>query len=191
MSLLPSRTTYNQSASSVISQLKKGGQQQQSDFIWTNQDRFYAIALLATDKPDIAESLTITAFRDVFTAVRHLNPKHIGLPLWEWLAPFIVRVCADYHHQYSQTVTVAAQPLDPTDDGSEQMDWETTVILGVQRVKRCFSTLVPEQKKAFMLRHQLALDYTQIACVLNQNIDIIMSWLFRARVQIVKCLGRG
>ncbi len=189
MSLLPSRTTYNQSASSVISQLKKGGQQQQSDFIWANQDRFYAIALLATDKPDIAESLTVTAFRDVFTAIRQLNPKHIGLPLWEWLAPFIVRVCADYHHQYSKPV--AAEPINPAEDGSAQMDWETTVILGLQRVKRCLATVSPEQRKAFILRHQLSLDYTQIACILNQNVEIVMSWLFRARVQIVKCLGRG
>ncbi len=71
------------------------------------------------------------------------------------------------------------------------MDWETTVILGVQRVKRCFSNLVPEQRKAFILRHQLSLDYAQIASLLNENIEVIMSWLFRARVQIVKCLGRG
>jgi len=190
MSLLPSRATYNQSASSVISQLKKGGQQQQSDFVWANQDRFYAIALLTTDKPDIAESLTLTAFRDVFTAVRQLNPKHVGLPMWDWLAPFIVRVCADYHHQYSKAVVVDSI-VDPTQDGSAQMDWETTVILGLPRVKRCLSTLAPEQRKAFILRHQLMLDYTQIACVLNQNVEIIMSWLFRARVQIVKCLGRG
>jgi RNA polymerase sigma factor (sigma-70 family) len=190
MSLLPTRTTYNQSASSVISQLKKAGQQQQNDFIWANQDRFYAIALLATDRTDIAENMTATAFRDVFAAIRQVNTKQIGLPLWEWLAPFIVRVCADYHHQNSRPVPIA-DLTEATEDGSAQMDWETTVILGLQRVKRCFSTLPPEQRKIFILRHQLSLDYAQIACVLNQNVDIIMSWLYRARVQIVKCLGRG
>jgi RNA polymerase sigma factor (sigma-70 family) len=189
MALLPSRTTYNQSASSIIVQLKKGGQQQQNDFVWNNQDRFYAIALIATDNPEIAERLTVEAFCNVFTAIKHINTKQIGLPLWEWLAPFIVDACTDYNHQHARNVP--AQPLDPAEDGSAQMDWETTVILGLQRVKRCFGSLVPEQRKAFILRHQLSLDYDQIAAVLDQNVEVVMSWLFRARVQIVKCLGRG
>jgi RNA polymerase sigma factor (sigma-70 family) len=71
------------------------------------------------------------------------------------------------------------------------MDWETTVILGAQRIRRCLSTLPEEQRKVFILRHQLGLAYDQIAAVLNQNPDNVMAWLFRARVQIVKCLGRG
>jgi RNA polymerase sigma factor (sigma-70 family) len=189
MALLPSRTTYNQSASSIISQLKKAGQQQQNEFIWANQDRFYAIALIATDNPDVAEELTVAAFHDVFAAINQINPKQIGLPLWEWLSPFIVELCADYSRK--RAGTALATTIDPSEDGSAQMDWETTVILGLQRVKRCFSNLVPEQRKAFILRHQLSLDYVQIAAVLNQSVEVIMSGLFRARVQIVKCLGRG
>lgn len=189
MALLPSRTTYNQSASSVISQLKKGGQQQQNDFVWANQERFYAIALIATDNHSTAETLTVTAFSNVFNAVRNINPKQIGLPLWEWLSPFIVEACEEHNRKQPRVAPV--NTIDPTEDGSAQMDWETTVILGLQRVKRCFSNLPPEQRKAFILRHQLSLDYTQIACVLNQSVETVMSWLFRARVQIVKCLGRG
>ena len=99
MALLPSRTTYNQSASSVISQLKKGGQQQQNDFVWANQERFYAIALIATDNHSMAETLTVTAFSNVFNAVRNINPKQIGLPLWDWLSPFIVEVCEEYSRE--------------------------------------------------------------------------------------------
>ncbi len=189
MALLPSRTTYNQSASNVIAQLKKGGQQQQTDFIWANQDRFYAIAFIATDDPNLAENLTIEAFRNVFAAIQQINPKQVGLPLWEWLSPYIVDLCADYNRQNARIAPVNS--IDPSEDGSAQMDWETTVILGLQRVKRCFSNLVPEQRKAFILRHQLSLDYTQIAAVLNQSVEVVMSWLFRARVQIVKCLGKG
>lgn len=190
MSLLPSRVSYDQSASSVLAELKKGDQRKQKEFVWGNQDRFYAIALLATDKPDMAESLTITAFTNVFTAIKQINVKQIGLPLWEWLAPFIVQACEDYHRQYSP---IARQPdtLDPTQDGSAQMDWETTVILGAQRIGRCLNNLTAEQRKTFVLRHQLFLDYAQIAAVLNQNLQTVMPWLYRARVQIVKCLGRG
>ncbi len=80
---------------------------------------------------------------------------------------------------------------DPSLDGSAQMDWETTVILGTQRVRRCLNALPPEQQKVFILRHQMALDYNQMGQVLNQNTEAVMSCLFRARVQIVKCLGRG
>ena len=189
MALLPSRATYNQSASSVISQLKRGGQQQRKDFVWANQDRFYAIALIATDNHEIAENITVEAFSNLFANIQRINPKQIGLPLWDWLAPFIVDVCAQYSHNRNKRNRVKL--TNPAEDGSAQMDWETTVILGLQRVKRCFSNLEPEQRKAFILRHQLALDYGQIASILDQDVEVIMSWLFRARVQIVKCLGRG
>ena len=52
-------------------------------------------------------------------------------------------------------------------------------------------TLPEEQQKVFLLRHNFQLNYDQIAAVLNQTPENVMAWLFRARVQIVKCLGRG
>ncbi|MFX4864953.1 sigma factor-like helix-turn-helix DNA-binding protein, partial [Acinetobacter baumannii] len=69
--------------------------------------------------------------------------------------------------------------------------WETTIILGAQRVKRCISSLPVEQQKVFLLRHHFQLTYEQIAAVINETPEDVMAWLFRARVQIVKCLGRG
>jgi RNA polymerase sigma factor (sigma-70 family) len=190
MSILPSRSTFNQSASSVLTTLKSGNKENQNEFVWNNQERFYAIALLATDDPIAAQELTIMAFQNVFIALKHINPKQIGLPIWEWSARFIVGACADYHLQKSNS---SEQPLkvDPAVDGSSQMDWETTVILGAQRVKKCLSALPTEQQKVFILRHQMSLDYNQIALVLCQSEETIMAWLYRARVQIVKCLGRG
>jgi DNA-directed RNA polymerase specialized sigma24 family protein len=65
------------------------------------------------------------------------------------------------------------------------------VILGTQRVKRCINSLSAEQKQAFVLRHQLGLNFNQVVAVLNQNPDNVMAHLHRARVQVVKCLGRG
>ncbi len=190
MSLLPTRTTYNQSAASVLAELKKGDRHKQNEFVFANQERVYAIALLAADNAEKAENLTMTAFQNVFSAIKQINVKQIGLPLWEWLSPFIVQVCVDYHRQYSQTPS-QHDSVDPAQDGSAQMDWETTVILGVPRVGRCLSNLPAEQRKVFILRHQLFLDYKQIAQVLNMDQQSIMAWLYRARVQIVKCLGRG
>jgi len=101
-----------------------------------------------------------------------------------------VQACCDYHRQYSGAA-LQIDTSDPAQDGSAQMDWETTVILGVPRVGRCLNNLVAEQRKVFILRHQLFLDYGQIAAVLNADLQTITSWLYRARVQIVKCLGRG
>ena len=190
MSLLPTRATYNQSAASVLANLKKGDRQKQTDFICSHQERVYAIALLASERADQAENLTMTAFQNAFSAIKQINIKQIGLPIWEWLAPFIVQVCSDYHRQYSG-VAKGIDTNDPAQDGSAQMDWETTVILGVPRVGRCLNNLAIEQRKAFILRHQLFLDYGQIAAVLNADLQTITSWLYRARVQIVKCLGRG
>jgi RNA polymerase sigma factor (sigma-70 family) len=190
MSILPTRTSFNQSAASVLVELKKGDVEKRKEFVWIHQERFYAIALLATDHPETAEQLSITAFQNTFAALRQINPKQLALPIWDWLAQFIVAACAEYHHQYSEP-SPPAQQIDPSLDGSAQMDWETTVILGTQRVRRCLSSLGPEQQKVFILRHQMSLDYEQIASVLNQSPETIMAWLYRARVQIVKCLGRG
>ena len=190
MSLLPTRATYNQSAASVLAELKKGDRQKQNEFVFANQERLYAIALLASDHADKAENLTMTAFQNAFLAIKQINVKQIGLPIWEWLAPFMVQACCDYHRQYSG-VAVQIDTGDPAQDGSAQMDWETTVILGVPRVGRCLNNLSAEQRKVFILRHQLFLDYGQIAAVLNANVQTVTAWLYRARVQIVKCLGRG
>lgn len=170
--------------------MKKGDKEKRNEFVWIHQQRFYAIALLATDNPETAEQLAISTFQNVFFALRQVNPKQVAMPIWDWLAQFIVETCNNYHQQHSPPAA-PAQPMDPTIDGSAQMDWETTVILGTQRVRRCLTTLTSEQQKVFILRHQMSLDYEQIAQVLNQSPETIMTWLFRARVQIVKCLGRG
>lgn len=189
MALLPSRNYSQSAATNVLLDVKKGNKQAQGDFVWQNQERFHAIAFIATGDPEAAQQLTIAAFQNVFAALKQMNPKQLAGAGWEWLCDFIVEVCADYHQQNS--APAAAGQTDPTADGSAQMDWETTVILGPQRVKRCLSSLPDEQRNVYILRHQLGLNYDQIATVMNQHPDNIMAWLFRSRVQIVKCLGRG
>lgn len=190
MGLLPSRNYSDQAVANALLQVKKGNKQALGDFIWQNQERLYAIAYLASKDADIATQLTMMAFKNALAALKQLNPKQLGGAAWDWLAQFIIDACADYHEQYTGPIPGNPQ-TDPTADGSAQMDWETTVILGTQRVKRCLGTLSDEQKNAYVLRHQLGLSLDQVATVLNQHPDNVMAWLFRARVQIIKCLGRG
>ena len=190
MGLLPSKNYSDQAVANALLQVKKGNKQAQGDFVWQNQERFYAIAYLASKDADIATQLVMMAFKNTFAALKQLNPKQLRGTVWDWLAQFVVDACAEYHEQYSSPLPSNPQ-TDPSADGSSQMDWETTVILGVQRVKRCLGTLPDEQRYAYLLRHQLELSLEQVATVLNQHPDNIMAWLFRARVQIVKCLGRG
>lgn len=185
-----SNRNFNQTAASVLVELKKGDKEQRNDFVWNYQERMYAIAFMATGKADAANDLTIMAFQNAFAAMKQANLKQLNMPLWHWLSQFVVDACSEYHSQYSGPPPVTAR-MDPTADGSNQMDWETTVILGTQRVRRCLSSLSEEQQKVFMLRHQLDLTYDQIAVVLNQTRETVQAWLYRARVQIVKCLGRG
>jgi len=189
--MLPTRTSFNQPASAVLSELKKDNEEKRNEFVWLNQERLYAIALLAANDHEVATDLTILAFQNAFSTLHQINPKQVGMPIWDWLAQFVVEACSAYHEQYSQPISPHSPSADPTDDGSAEMDWETTVILSPQRVRRCLSSLPQELQKVFILRHQMALDYDQIAAVLNQNPETIMAWLYRARVQIVKCLGRG
>lgn len=190
MALLPSKNYSDQAAQGLLLEVKKGNKQATGEFVWQNQERFYSIAFMAAGDPDVATQLTIMAFKNAFAALRQLNPKQLGGPAWDWLAQFIVDACAEFHMQYSSPPPGGPE-TDPTADGSGQVDWETTVILGVQRVKRCLGTLPDEQKKAYILRHQMGLSIEQVAAVLNQHPDNVMAWLFRSRVQIVKCLGRG
>ncbi len=144
-----------------------------------------------TGNPETATELTIMAFRNAFAALKHTDPKKIN-DAYSGIGcrSFIVDACAEYHSQYTGPLPPSAR-TDPSSDGSGNMDWETTVILGTQRVRRCLSTLSEEQQKVFMLRHQLDLTYEQMGSVMHQPKETIQSWLYRARVQIVKCLGRG
>ena len=191
MALLPSRnSTAAQSPTASLVELKKGNKEQREAFIWDQSKAVYAIALLGTGDSDIAGELTIKAFKNAFSALKQINPKQMKMEIWEWLSQFIVDACAEYHEQYSSPPP-NTPPSDPAADGSAQMDWETTVILGKQRVKRCISALPEEQQKVFVLRHQLQLNCEQIGAVINLPTDVVQSSLFRARVQVVKCLGRG
>ncbi|MBX9688485.1 MAG: sigma-70 family RNA polymerase sigma factor [Candidatus Obscuribacterales bacterium] len=190
MARLPSRMYSDSAAASTLLEVKKGGREAMGEFVYQHVDRFYCIAFIGTLDPEAAENITVEAMRNVMTALRNINPKQFSQGgVWEWVSGFIVDAVANWHANYSQA---PAGPItDPTMDGSSQMDWETTVILGTQRVKRCISLLQEDQKKVFILRHQLNLNFAQVAAVLNENEDNVMAWLHRARVQVVKCLGRG
>lgn len=174
----------------MLLSLKKGDQESRNEFVWLHQEKLYAIAYMATGDQEHASQITIMSFQNAFNALKHQNPKHITMPVWDWLVQFVIDACAEWHNQYSPAPS-ASPRTDPSADGSAQMDWETTIILGVQRVKRCLTSLPQEQQKVFLLRHNFQLNYDQIATVLNQTPESVMAWLFRARVQIVKCLGRG
>ncbi|HEY9758165.1 MAG TPA: sigma-70 family RNA polymerase sigma factor [Oculatellaceae cyanobacterium] len=191
MALLPSKSNnYPTSTSTVLADLKKGDKEKRNEFVWTHQERFYAIAYAATGDAEHATNLCIIAFQNVFLAIDKLKKGQVNTAVWDWLAPFIVDACAEWHQQNSRPVTPNPR-TDPSADGSAQMDWETTIILGAQRVKRCISSLPAEQQKVFILRHHFQLTYDQIGTVINEAPEDVMAWLLRARVQIVKCLGRG
>jgi DNA-directed RNA polymerase specialized sigma24 family protein len=190
MPLLPTRNYSDQAAANILLEVKKGEKKALGEFIWQNQERFYCIAFIATMDPEVASTLTIYAFKNAVAAIRQVPEKQLRGNVWEWLAQFIVDAIAEYHSQ-NGVPTGGAPQTDPTIDGSANMDWETTVILGTQRVKRCINSLSAEQKQAFVLRHQLGLSFKQVVAVLNQNPDNVMAYLHRARVQVVKCLGRG
>ena len=158
-------------------------------FVHQHVDRFYCIAFIGTSgDPEAAEDITVVAMKRVMVALRQVNLKQFSREgVWEWVSGFVVDAVVEWHSQYSQA---PSGPItDPSVDGSSQMDWETTVILGAQRVKRYISTLPEEQKKVFILRHQLNLGFCQVAAVLNEHEDNVRMWLNRARVQLVKCLA--
>jgi RNA polymerase sigma factor (sigma-70 family) len=191
MSLLQPRKYSDLGVSTFLLDVKKGNKQALGEFIWQNQERFYSIAFIATNDAEAASKLTIEAFKLAYTALKQMNIKQLAAEsLSDWLSQFIVNVIVDYHGRTSTPSAMQPQ-TDPTIDGSAQMDWETTVILGTQRVKRCINSLAEEQKKVFILRHQLGLNMKQVTAVLHQNPENVMAWLHRSRVQVVKCLGRG
>jgi DNA-directed RNA polymerase specialized sigma24 family protein len=189
--LLANKYYSEQSPQGTLLEVKKGDKKAIGEFVWQHQERFYCIAFMATLDADVAAQLTITAFRNALAALRQLNNKQLNFDSWEWLCTFIVDAVAQWHEQNSDPPSSAGSQTDPTVDGSATMDWETTVILGTQRVKRCINSLPPEQKSAFVLRHQLGLSCKQVIAVLNQSPDELMANLHRARVSVVKCLGRG
>ena len=174
----------------MLLEVKKGEKKALGEFIWQHQERFYCIAFMATGDQEVASQLSIQAFRNACSHLRQLNGKQLNINVWEWLSQFIVDVIAQWHEEQGMQ-SEFGQQTDPTVDGSANMDWETTVILGTQRVKRCINSLPPEQKCTFVLRHQLGLNFNQVVAVLNQNPDNVKAHLHRSRVQVVKCLGRG
>lgn len=184
------RSSLHQPAGPFLADLKKADEERRNEFVWVHQEKFYSIAFLATGSEKKANDVVIYTFQNIFSELRNVNPKKMDMPLWDWLSEFVVEACEDFHSKFSAPIPNNAR-TDPAADGSAQMDWETTIILGPQRVKRCLTQLPEEQRKVFLLRHHFQLSYEQIAVVVNQPAETVKAWLFRARVQVVKCLGRG
>ncbi|MBX9939613.1 MAG: hypothetical protein K2Y32_10185 [Candidatus Obscuribacterales bacterium] len=192
MALLPPKNStqeFDQSAQTVLGELRKGSAEKRNEFVWVQQERVFAVALLGTGSQESAAQVTISAFNNAFASLNQGLPKHGEMTVWEWLSKFVVESMSEYHNEFSGAPE--DDDGDPSQDGSANMDWETTVLLGVQRVKRCINQLPNEQKRVFLLRHSLDLNYDQIAVVTNLRVEKCMELLYRARVQVVKCLGRG
>ncbi|MBK7746778.1 MAG: hypothetical protein IPP97_22445 [Candidatus Obscuribacter sp.] len=192
MALLPAKNStqeFDQSAQTILTELKKGSTEKRNEFVWERQERVFAVALLGTGTPESAAQVTISAFNNAFGSLGHSIPKNSETSVWDWLSQFVVEAMGEFHAEVSGPPE--EDEIDPAQDGSANMDWETTVLLGVQRVKRCINQLPQEQKRIFLLRHSLDLNYDQISIVTNQRVEKCMALLYRARVQVVKCLGRG
>lgn len=185
MAILPTRG-YSHQAFNVLTEVKKGNKQALGEFVWQNQERFFAIALIASGNPDQAIDLTISAFAHANQAIAHLNPKEMQGPIWPWLVQFIVNACADYHQQHSGHAR--SNHPDPSQDGSGDMNWLEQAHISSQRLKRCLGLIPQHERNTFILRQQLGLTYEQIGVVLNKSIEEVMGDLFRSRVLLFKCL---
>jgi RNA polymerase sigma-70 factor (ECF subfamily) len=185
MALLPNKN-IEQHASHVLAKLKKGDTRAFSNFIWQYLERCYAVSFLACHNLATAEDLTLQSFANAFDSLQQADLRQLKETIWEWLAQYVVQSCADFH------ASSEAPKLFEHEGklSAVQVDWDKTVILGTQRVKRCLATLPEEHRSAFILRHQLDLGYEQIAKVLNRDVDTVMGWLFLARVELVKCLAQ-
>ncbi len=186
MAILPTRG-YSHQALNVLTEVKKGNKQALGEFVWQNQERFFAIALIATGSPDVAVDLTINAFGRANQAISHLNTKNMQGAVWPWLCQFIIESCADYHHQMGGQPARGGHP-DPSMDGSGDLNWMEQAHISSQRLKRCLSMIPQQERNTFILRQQLGLTYEQIAIVLNRSMEEVMGDLFRSRVLLFKCL---
>lgn len=186
MAILPTRG-YSHQAFNVLNEVKKGNKQALGEFVWQNQERFFAIALMATGNPDQAVDLTITAFAHANQAISRLNTKDMHGPVWPWLVQFIVDACAEYHQQHSAKPKAGRHP-DPAQDGSADMNWMEQAHISSQRLKRCLGLIPQHERNTFILRQQLGLTYEQIGSVLNKSLEEVMGDLFRSRILLFKCL---
>jgi RNA polymerase sigma factor (sigma-70 family) len=185
MALLPSKN-IDQQADKVLSRLKKGDTRAFSNFIWQYLERCYAVSFLACHNAATAESLTLKSFANAFSSLQKTNLRQLEESVWEWLSQYVVQSCIDFHAaDTDQKIIDAEKNL-----SAIQVDWEKTIILGTQRVKKCLASLPEAHRSAFILRHQLDLGYEQIAKVLNHDVNTVMGWLFLARVELVKCLAQ-
>jgi DNA-directed RNA polymerase specialized sigma24 family protein len=187
MTLLPSKS-IDQQAGNVLPRLKKGDTRAFSDFIWQYLERCYAVSFLACHNQSKAEDITLQSFGSAFDSLAHTNLRQMDETVWEWFSQFVVQACADFHAS-NPGETVNA----PGAGGGlsySQEDWDKTIILGVQRVNSCLSSLPAPHREAFVLRHQLDLGYEQISKVLNCDVDTAMGWLYLSREELVKCLSQ-
>lgn len=154
---------------------------------------FYCIAFISTLEVETAEELTILAMKESMSSGVLNGITVAGLPqpgaAWDSNSKYIVDAVFKWHQENSPAKSELG--TDASKENSSTMDWENSMILGTQRVKRCISRLPEEQKRVFVLRHQLSLGLSQVATLLNENEHNVTAWLHQARVLMAKYLGNG
>ena len=139
------RSSLHQPAS-----LKKADEERRNEFVWVHQEKFYSIAFVATGNEKKAERRCRYGVRQYFYGPENHDPEKMDIPLWDWLSEFIVQACEEHHEQVQSSPIPTAPRTDPSADGSAQMDWETTIILGPQRVERnCWCNFRTNSEKSF------------------------------------------
>ena len=133
MPLLPTKNYSDQANAALLSKVKKGNKEAQSEFVWQNQSQFYAIAFMATNNKQASLQLCIDAFKQSLAALEQFQHQQLVHLDWDWLSQFIVNACAQFHAQYSH---VPNTPItDPSADGSAQLDFGKNTVLDTQKIK--------------------------------------------------------
>lgn len=167
----------------VVSRVLAGDREAFRLLVRRHEDMLFAHALRMTSQGDVAADLVQAGLIKAFTSLdRCRDPDKFG----GWVFRIVANQCKDYlkNVRRRNVDLEAVEPVSGSEDPDEDLDRSELR----RQLDRALATLPPEQREAFVMKHEEGRSYEEISELLEVSVGALKMRVHRAREALIEQL---
>lgn len=170
----------------VVARVLEGERDAFRLLIRRHEDAFFAHALRMTGRGDVAADLVQASLIKAYTSLhRCRTPEKFG----GWAFRIVANQCKDYLKNVRRR-TLDLEDVGPVAGSDDpEADLERSELR--RRLDRALDTLPPDQREAFVMKHEEGRSYEEMAELLDVSVGALKMRVHRAREALIEVMGGG